>query len=575
MNRGSFILEDRVKKIGDWKSFTILYPYFKAHQKDYFKAIFFFLANAVFVVFSSTLLGVFIDKVVSTHKWQDGWVYILLFFTAEILAVVGTWGGEKYLANAGTASILDIRKKMFSHIHQLPVRYYDRQPEGRTVTRITQDVENIEGFFSHSLTYLLMAFFRFLIVLGVMLIANWRLGIFLSLAILPAVYIIIKFKNYARILMREMSKSNSACNASLAENLRGMGVIRSFSLQKWVDAKYEQELHRYIQSIIAANSFFSWSRPLISLATYLPLILLLILGGQMVLDNTLTIGVFIAFTRYCEKLSMPIARISREINTIQQAFTSLERVVQFLNEDTEDSLFKGNGRVIRPIKGEIEFKNVVMGYDHNNPVLHDVSFRISAGEKVGIVGKTGSGKTTIISLLVRLYPFQHGEILIDGIPIDQWNREWLRSQIGFVSQDVTLFKGTLRDNLLLGNRLTDQEIMHVCHQSRFAQIMLEKKMNLDSLVLERGSNFSVGERQLLAFTRVLLGDTPIVILDEATANIDPKYENFLQKALLEGTENKTLLVIAHRLNTLDICNRLFRFSQGKLITIENIGNSTN
>jgi ABC-type multidrug transport system fused ATPase/permease subunit len=452
--------------------------------------------------------------------------------------------------------------------------YYDHQPEGRTVTRLTHDVESVEKFFADSLGKILKALLTLLAALAAMLVTSWKLGLFLIIAILPAVITTVVFKRKTREVMRAMSKNNSACNADLSEFMRGMDVIRNFALQNWITVRYDNTLKRYLNSVKRANSFFCWSRPTVDLLTNLPLILLLFLGGYQVFAGYLTVGILVSYIRYCENFTYPISILSREINTIQQAFTAVERIAIFLQEQQEDDVL-GKGKInLDQMRGEIEFRNISMSYDKQKQVLHNVSFYVKPGEKVGFVGKTGCGKTTIMSLLARLYPFDQGDILIDGVSIKLLDKKFIRSQLGFITQDVTLFKATLRENLSLGQNFSDQDIMQACQQSRFSLVMQDKQMTLDYEILEGGSNLSVGERQLLSFTRVLLSRPSLFILDEATANIDEKYEQFLHEAIFNLDSQQTVLIIAHRVDTLKECDRIFHFDAGKLISIENIRNSS-
>ncbi len=576
MNDKSYQNRDLVRNLSDWKSFTVLWPFFKAQWKGYIFAFILLGVSSLMMIAGSKVLGTFVDRVLTQKHWDEMWWYISGFLFLEVCSILLMWIGRKLLAQYGTGSILEIRKKLFGHIHELPLRYYDKQPEGRTVTRLTHDVESIEEFFSSSFGRIVSATMIFLFAIIAMVVTFWKLGIILTISIIPAIYLTFSFKQTTRVVMRKMSKLNSACNAGLSEYLRGISVIRAFALNSWITKRYEKILDSYVESVLVANSFFSWSRPTINTLTYLPVFLLLLIGGRGVMEGWFTVGLLVTYIRYCENFASPISMISREINTIQQSFTSVERIVQFLSEDREDDLFGEDvvGDFSQQILGEVEFKNITMGYDKDRDILHGVSFTIKRGEKVGIVGKTGCGKTTIVSLLARLYPFSSGDILIDGHSISTWNRSHLRSQIGFISQDVTIFQGSLRDNLRVGSNVCDEQIIENCELSRFSKIMAEKNMSLDYQLQEGGANLSIGEKQLLAFTRVLLRNPAILILDEATANIDEKYESYLQEALVKSSKGRTVLIIAHRVHTLDICDKIISFDQGTLVAVKDIKNTT-
>ena len=308
--------------------------------------------------------------------------------------------------------------------------------------------------------------------------------------------------------------------------------------------------------------------PIISFLCGLPLIGLIGIGGMQVISGSMGVGLFVTFIRYCERFINPIMMLAREFNVIQQAFTSAERVASFLNHVEEDVVLGKDGTKIKiseKLKGDITFNKVSMGYDDKSFVLNDLSFDIKAGEKIGLVGRTGCGKTTSVSLISRLYEFQRGEILIDGISIRDYKRDFLRSNIGFISQNVILIKGSLRENLCFDDRIDDSEILNACQKTGLIKVMQENSLSLDSPLVEGGENLSTGQRQLLALTRILLRNPSLLVMDEATANIDEKFEQIIHHAVEKIMAGRTCLIIAHRLNTLKECDRIFVFDKGRLV----------
>jgi ABC-type multidrug transport system fused ATPase/permease subunit len=268
--------------------------------------------------------------------------------------------------------------------------------------------------------------------------------------------------------------------------------------------------------------------------------------------------------------------LSREIHVVQQAFTSTERVMSFLNEPDEEVVLMNNGKMIlKNIEGDIKFEKVFMSYIENEYVLKNLSFHINKGEKIGLVGKTGCGKSSTVALLSRLYEFQSGDILIDDIPIRNFDRHALRDRIGFVSQDAIIFKGTLRENLSSNDDMSDQELIDACKETGLIIALSKSGFNLDMMIYEGGTNLSAGERQLISLTRVLLKNPSILILDEATANIDPVYEEIIHTSVMKMMKERTCLIIAHRLDTLKECDRVLVFNQGELVedgTLEDLIN---
>ncbi len=294
------------------------------------------------------------------------------------------------------------------------------------------------------------------------------------------------------------------------------------------------------------------------------------------MSGAMSIGLFVTFVRYFDRFFNPIATLARELHTVQEAFTSAERVSAFLKHKLEDSSLGPSGS-LRPalLKGEIEFKDVGMRYttQEDSPeeverapwALKDLSFKIRPGEKIGLVGRTGCGKSSTVALLARLYPFQKGEILLDGRPIQEYDRHWLRGQLGFVSQEVVIFRASLRENLTTGREVSDRRILECCQETGLLSVMQDNGLTLESEILEAGANLSVGERQLLALTRILIMDPAIMIMDEATSNIDSHFEKLIHTAVSRAMQGRTCLFIAHRLATLAECDRLLVFDKGGLV----------
>jgi ATP-binding cassette, subfamily B, multidrug efflux pump len=560
-----YMERDRVLRVSDLKSFVDLFRFVKPLLHLYLGALLLLGTGSVTMMYSARVLGHLVQSVLVEGREDRVWLIVTMIIAFEVVAILCAWGGRRLMAIAGSSSILDIRRAIFAHIHKLPISYYDRQPDGRTITRMTHDVEGIEQFFVASMGRIIGASMTFISALVAMLLTDWRIAIWLIISIIPAVWMNVATKGRIRVINRDMSRYNSVCNSKLSEYLGGLPLIRSFGLEGWTSAKYQGNLDDHLNSVLRANRFYSWSRPLNNFLTYLPLLFLFYLGGQGVLAGSLTMGVFVTFLRYCERFAQPIGLLTREIHVIQQAFTSAERVTTFLAERQEDDLLGVNGSIAQKLKGEISFHNLTMGYNDRTVVLKGVTFNIQTGRKVGLVGRTGSGKTTTVALLSRLYPFQQGEITLDGIPIAEFKRESIRAQIGMVSQDVVIFHGSLMENLLCGLEIEQDELVEACSKSGLARVMREKDLTFESEILEGGANLSVGQKQLIALTRVLIRQPAILILDEATANIDPYYESIIQEAVESVMEGRTCLIIAHRLNTLNICDEIMVFADGKLV----------
>lgn len=554
------------KGIGDRKSFSVLLDYAKPFKYKIIFALSLIFISSLLAIYSAKLMGDLLEKGLMVRDMQKSILYAALIVTLEIGSIFFIWTGRKQLAVAASKVIFGVRKKLFAKLQELPLQYYDRQPQGRIVTRITHDVEGIEEFFTSSLGNLISASMMTVLAVGAMIVSNQKLGLVMTLSILPSIYLIFKTKDFLKNSNRRVSKFSSAINAKLSEYLNGLETIRSYGLEKWSMKNYSHTCDDYLYAQLKGNLLFAWSMPLVSFCATIPLIGLVWFGGNGVLTGVYTVGLFVSFCRYYERFFNPMMLLSREIHVVQQAFTSTERVMSFLNESDEDAILKNNGKMTTTsLLGDIKFENVFMKYSEGGWVLKDLSFHIRPGEKIGLVGKTGCGKSSTVALLSRLYEFQEGNVAIDDIPIRNFDRHNLRDQIGFVSQDAIIFKGSLRENLSCDETLTDQYLIEAARTTGLVKALAKEGFNLDMGVLEGGTNLSVGQRQLVSLTRVLLKNPSILILDEATANIDPHYEEIIHEAVMKMMDGRTCLMIAHRLETLKQCDRILVFNHGQLV----------
>lgn len=552
--------------IADTKSLSILYAYAKPYRLQILFALSLIFMSSILAIYSSKLMGDLLEKGLLKRDLNSSIIYAGLIVLLEIGSIFFIWSGRKRLAISASEVIFNVRKNLFSKLQDLPMRYYDRQPQGRIVTRVTHDVEGIEEFFTSSLGNLISAIMMTILAVGAMIASNQKLGMIMTLSIIPSVILIFKTKDFLRTSNRRVSKFSSAINSKLSENLNGLETIRVYGLEKWSMANFSRTCNDYLFAQLKGNILFSWSMPLVSFCATIPLIGLVWYGGNGVLIGTYSVGLFVSFVRYYERFFSPMMLLSREIHVVQQAFTSTERVMSFLNEPDEDYILKNNGKLISTnLGGDIKFENVFMHYGEGDWVLKDLKFHIKAGEKIGLVGKTGCGKSSTVALLSRLYEYQEGEIFVDDIPIRNFDRHNLRDKIGFVSQDAIIFKGTLRENLSCDESQSDKYLLNAAKDTGLVKALSKEGFNLEMTILEGGVNLSVGQRQLISLTRVLLKNPSILILDEATANIDPYYEEIIHEAIMKMMQGRTCLMIAHRLETLKQCDRILVFNQGELV----------
>jgi ATP-binding cassette subfamily B multidrug efflux pump len=554
------------KGIGDSKTFGILLNYARPFRVKISFALFLIFISSLFAIYSAKLMGDLIENGLMVKNLQASVKYAIAILILEIGSIFFIWTGRKHLAVAASKVIFNIRTNLFSKLQELPLQYYDRQPQGRIVTRVTHDVEGIEDFFTSSLGNLISATMMTVLAVGAMIVSNTKLGLVMTLSIIPSIFLIFKTKDFLKDSNRRVSKFSSAINAKLSEYLNGVETIRSYGLEKWSMDNYSHTCDDYLFAQLKGNFLFAWSMPLVSFCATIPLIGLVWYGGKGVIAGVYSVGLFVSFVRYYERFFNPMMLLSREIHVVQQAFTSTERVMNFLTEPDENIVLKNNGKMTTTsLLGDIKFENVFMQYSDGGWILKDLNFHIKAGEKIGLVGKTGCGKSSTVALLSRLYEFQKGSVSIDDIPIRNFDRHNLRDQIGFVSQDAIIFKGSLRENLSCDETLSDQCLIDAARSTGLVKALAKEGFNLEMIVLEGGTNLSVGQRQLVSLTRVLLKNPSILILDEATANIDPLYEEIIHDAVMKMMDGRTCLMIAHRLETLKQCDRILVFNHGQLV----------
>jgi ABC-type multidrug transport system fused ATPase/permease subunit len=367
------------------------------------------------------------------------------------------------------------------------------------------------------------------------------------------------------VVYREVRKRTAIINSTLSEDISGIKIIKLFNLQKQQQKRFEAKNDQFLDASMGQLKLYAAFRPFIWSFSRFSVAIILWYGGGLIMKGVITLGIFMAFLRYMERFFNPINSIAERFNILQAAMSGAERIFDLMDQKVEEP---EKIELTQPLhlKGGIEFKNVWMAYNEPEWILKDVSFAIRPGEKIAIVGHTGSGKTTIVSLLARLYPIQKGEILIDDKNISHLPMRGVREQIGIVQQDVFLFSGTIRENITLNNPAISQarleQVVKMVNVDKFINSLPHK---YDEAVMERGSTFSVGQRQLLAFARVLAYDPAIFILDEATSNIDTETELLIQDALEKVMANRTSLVIAHRLSTIKNANRIIVLHKGRII----------
>ena len=497
-----------------------------------------------------------------------------------ILLLVGALVGEGifslmqgYLTQwIGQHAIYDLRTKVFRHIQRQPLRFFDRTPVGRLITRTTSDVEALSDVLSAGVVVIMGNLFRIAFILYFMFSLNWVLAL-VVLAVMPAMaYGVFQFRRKVRVQYRETRKQVARLNSFLQEHISGMHIVQAFNREREEMKRFSGINHEHRAAQIKTIFYFALFWPMVDIVASTALGLVIWFGGLQAMAGTLTIGVLIAFIQFSRQFFEPIRNLSDQYNTLQSAMAGAERIFGLLDEDAALAE-KETPVVLDRVQGRIEFRNVWFSYRPEEEdseretdwILRDVSFVVEPGQQVAIVGATGAGKTTIINALLRFYDIQRGGIFIDGIDIRDLRLAELRRRVGLVLQDVFLFSGSIAHNLTLEDpEITEVDMRRAAELVGADAFISKLPDGYGQDVRERGASLSHGQRQLLSFVRALVYDPEFLVLDEATSSVDTETERLIEQALEKLMAGRTSLVVAHRLSTIQHSDRILVMHKGRI-----------
>lgn len=487
---------------------------------------------------------------------------LLLFFLLILNAIVMYF--HTYLSGwLGQNIIKDIRIKLFSHIQKFRLRFFDKTPIGRIVTRNVSDIETIADIFGQGIAAIIGDILQLVGIVFLMFYINWKLTL-ISLAALPFLFLTTYiFKEKVKVSFNDVRNAVANLNSFVQEHIVGMNIVQIFGNEEKEYKKFKKINNTHLQSNLKAVLYYSIYFPVMELFTSIGLGLLIWFGSNQLFAGEVTLGVLIAFIMYLQLFFRPIRAIADRFNTLQMGVVSSKRIFDLLDRNEN---IKSNEKIKDiDIDGEVEFKNIWFAYNDDDYVLKDISFKIKKGESVGFVGSTGSGKTSIINLINRFYDFQKGSILVDNKNIEDYNILSLRDNLGLVSQDVFLFSDTILNNLTLYNDSISEEQVWSAVKKVGAESFINKLPNkLLFDVKERGISLSVGQRQLISCIRIMLYDPKIILLDEATSSVDSESEVMIQRAVSEILKNRTSIVVAHRLSTIKEVDKIIVIDSGEI-----------
>ena len=526
----------------------------------------------IMVAAVSSQIGPYLTKIgVDDHILKGDltglyWI-VLLFFASIGVQFIAQFGQTLVTEMTGQYVMRDLRRQLFRHLQRLPMRYFDRTPLGRIMTRTTNDVEALNEFFTEGVVSVFMDLFTLIAILAFMARMDWELTLVACVVIPVLAVATFYLQGKAMVAYRELRLRLARLNAYLQENISGMEVVQLFNRQERNLDDFDVEHLPYRKAEEREIHYYAIFFPFTELVGTLGMAAIIWYGAGSVLDVRIEVGVLVAFLQYIRRFFRPIMDISDRYALLQSAMAASERIFALLDEPIEP---EGGPRRQLPSEtrgGTIEFQNVHFKYDPHAAdwVLRDVSFRVEAGQSLALVGATGSGKTTIVNLLCRFYDIQQGVIRVDGRDVRDWNVEELRARISIVQQDVFLFSGDIQTNIRLGEAaISDQQVAAAAryvNADRFIDRLPEK---FAQPVAEAGSTLSAGERQLLSFARALAFDPEVLVLDEATASIDTETEQLIQDAIGRLMRDRTSIVIAHRLSTIRSADQILVLHHGEV-----------
>jgi len=486
-----------------------------------------------------------------------------------LVVLLVQWAGQYletlYLAYAGQTIIYRMRTEMFEHLHRLSMSFFDTHQVGKLMSRVQNDVQQVQELLTQGIFQLLTSLLTLVGIAIIMLIINWKLAL-ITLAVAPVLAIaIIIWQRYARKAFTNVRRAIATVNSQLQEDMAGVRVVQSLSRENENLEQFDEVNRAHLDANVIAVRLEGLMMPLVNLLTGVAFGIVIVVGGFQVLDGFMEAGFLLSFLIYVQRFFEPIMMLAMQYTQLQRAMASGARIFEML--DIEPDIKDQPDAVELPtIKGEVSFNNINFGYEADKDILHDINLTVKPGETVAIVGQTGSGKSSLVNLAARFYEVEKGAVTVDGHDVRTVTQQSLRQQIGIVPQDPVLFSGTIGENIKFGKPdATDEESIEVSKTVGAHTFINRLKRGYETPVGQRGHNLSAGQRQLICLARAVLADPRILILDEATSNVDTHTERVMQRALRKISKERTTLTIAHRLSTVTGASRIIVLKQGKIV----------
>lgn len=546
-----------------WTVLKRLLGYLKPYSLLTLLALSFLLATTVIKSIIPLVASHFIDQYLGNLS-QFAVTVLMAYYGLYILQTLIQYMGNLLFARVSYSIVRDIRRDAFANMERLGMSYFDKTPSGSIVSRLTNDTETISDMFSGLLSSFISAIFIFVTTLYTMMVLDFRLT-GLVLLFLPLIFILVNLYRKKSVKIIEKTRSFlSDINSKLAESIEGIRIIQAFNQEKRLQEEFDEineEHYVYANRSVALDALFL--RPAMSLLKLLGYAVLMAYFGYRGLYIGMTAGTMYAFIQYINRLFDPLIEVTQNFSILQTSMVSAGRVFALIDQSNYEPVQADSELAIR--EGNIRFEHVCFSYDGVNQILDDISFSVKKGETIAFVGHTGSGKSSIINVLMRFYEFQSGRVLIDNVDIRNYSHQELRKNMGLVLQEPFLYHGTIKSNIAMYQEISDEEVKAAAEFVDADAFIQELPQGYNSPVSERGSSFSTGQRQLIAFARTVASQPKILILDEATANIDSETETLVQNSLEKMRKGRTTIAIAHRLSTIQDANCIYVLDKGRII----------
>ncbi len=557
------IEQDGARK-GNWRVLKKLLPYFRKYLKTIVIASFLLLFSTLLTLLGPILIKRAIDVEIPTKNIQGLLIIAGIYIVIQIVVLLVRYFQQIEIMSVGERAIADLKADIFRHMLRLPISYFDKHPIGSLISRVESDTEALKFLFSSTAVVLVSNLALLVGMSVVMLVVSWRLYLLILIMMPVFAYSFYWFEKHVRPVYINLRKKIAEINGFVVETVKSLNVVQVFQQENNFVSKVNALGQDKYDYELRALSYWYRIWFFVEIGEIIGIVLVLGIGGLWALSGLITIGTLFLFISYITRMFVPLRGISDQINVIERAFAAADRVFQILS--TEEEFLENENNVLKTFEKAIKFKDLSFYYEDENWVLKELNFQIKKGERIALVGETGGGKTSIISLLLKYYSPQSGDIMIDGSSLAHIERHSLRSRIGFVPQDVILFPGTILDNLrLFDSAIPETKIYEAAKRAKIHQRIRDLPDGYETNIIEQGINLSFGERQLISYTRALVFDPEILILDEATSSVDPESERLVQQGLQELLKGRTAIIIAHRLTTTRLADRVLVIHKGKLV----------